>query len=100
MSPDCAQSLLRDALLDVTVEALARQIAQAIGADSLLAARSERHHLRLAQPLARIFIERARHLRADGGHHLAVGIEVPGEDGPGVPVEKGIVDVEDRGGAL
>ena len=94
------QTHLRDALLDVPVEAAAREIPQPVGADALLAAAAERDHVRFAQPLAGVFVERARDLRADGGGHLAVGIEEPGEDGAGVSVEERIVDVEHRGGAL
>ena len=100
MPPHRAQALLRDPLLHVAVEALAGQIAQAVGANALLAARAQRHHVRLGQPLAGIFVERARHLRSNGRQHLAVGVEVPGEDGAGVAVEQRVIDVEHRGGPL
>ena len=95
-----AQTLLGHALLHVPVEAPAGEVAQAVRADSLLAARSESHHVGLAQPLAGVLVERARHLRADRRHHLPVRIEEPGEDGSRVAVQQRVVDVEDRGGAL
>ncbi len=95
-----AQPLLRDALLDVPLETLARQVAQPVGANALLGAAAERDHVRLGKALARIFIERPRHLRAHGWGHLAVGVQIPGEDRPGVPVEERVVDVEHRRDAL
>src|SRR5205807_847921 len=82
--PHRADPLLGHALLHVPVEAPAGEVAQAVRADSLLAARSEGHHVGFAQALAGVLVERARHLRADRRHHLPVRIEEPGDDGSGV----------------
>src|SRR5438477_12690931 len=95
-----ADTALCDALLDVLVKATARQLAQLVGANALLGLAPHRDHVRLAEALARVLVQRARHLAADRWDHLAVRIEEPGEDGARVAVEQRIVDVEDGGGAL
>src|SRR2546430_17711276 len=100
MPPHRAQALLRDALLQVPIEAFPRQVAQPVRADTLLAARAERHHVGLAHALAGVLVERPRHLRAHLRHHLPVRVEEPGEDGLRVAVQERVVDAEDRGGAL
>jgi len=95
-----SQPALGDALLHVLIEAAAGELAEPVGPQPLLAAAPQRDHVRLAEALAGVVVERAGHLASHGGRHLAIRVEVPGEDGSGVPVEERVVDVEDGSGAL